>query len=175
MPRNRAPLRATRPRLRRPPSFDHVAYTRRVKGVDKVQLRWWLPPRNSIHLGIYHRDAIALVRRHLIRETQNHPCTMLGVWGAIRVVLDALRRTGVKVPTVWPMYVRRNRDGSGGFSARARFGKAPHKVLIELPGPFDAPEDAHSAFVRHLVGLGLLPASLLPSAPVPSELMMAGG
>jgi hypothetical protein len=97
---------------------------------------------------MYDRELLVIVRHKFIKAAARYPLTPLGVWRAVTEVLDGLRAVGVTVPTVWPMYVYRRKDGAG-FGARTHLGKAP-RTRVELPGPFPTAEAAHLAFVAHL-------------------------
>ncbi|MDY3558389.1 hypothetical protein R5W23_005482 [Gemmata sp. JC673] len=138
------PLTRPSARRRRAPHFDHVPYTRRVKG-SKLQIRWWLTGWGSLNLELYEPELAVVVRRKLIPRTRHRPDTPLGIWGALVEVLDEMRRAGVPgLPDVLPPYVRRA-DG-GGFRALVRKGGRK----LELPGPFTAPADAHHAMLELL-------------------------
>ncbi len=138
-----APPRVQRVRCRRAPSENHLKYTRYAGKGQLDQIRIWLTGYGSVNCGLYDRELLPIVRRKLITAAAGYPPTPLGIWQALRVVLDEFRAEGVPVPNVLPKYVE-----TDGVIFTASVRKAGR--LIECPGPYSTPEEAHEAMMAKL-------------------------
>jgi hypothetical protein len=153
-------MRRTPFRRRRAPAKSHVPFTRYPGKGYQQQIRWPLPGNISVNCGLYDPALAAVVRKKLLAEVRKYPRTPLGVWQALTVVLDRLKAAGVDVPEVMPKYVKARPDG--GFAASVRKGGR----FLEVPGPYERPEEAHEAMVA-LLTREFPPAVKETAEPVP--------
>jgi len=153
-----------RPRERRHPSrYEGV---RKVKGKCAYQCRYWLGGRSfkTIHLnlGLFtsgdHGDDAEWAAGRAWREFDKRwvadPVTrvMPSPWS----VVVELRRKGYVPSSLVPPWVY---AVPGGYAARSRMTAG----VIELPGPYATPEEAHEAMAERL---GLWPITRSPMGRV---------
>ncbi len=121
---------------------DLPKFCRRVKG-GKIQLRIHLGEEKgyAVNFGLYPSSGAAvMVRRKIHQLLRTEP----DVWA----VLARLRASGDVPDHVLPRWVYARKDDSGYGARVRRDGR-----LIDLPGPYQTPEEAFAAMRKQLAQL----------------------